>query len=71
MNEKFLESIIGLNLKDAEEKIVKFGYKTFVVHEMFQAVPAVAIPKIVYLWQEKGIVKIAMIGDPIELEKDV
>jgi hypothetical protein len=68
MDDKYLESFIGLTIKEAEEKVKKElpEYKPYIIPEMFKAIPAIAMPKTLCLWEEKGKIVLALLGDPLE-----
>ena len=70
MRQSFLDSLVGIPVKDAIMVVGEHEFKAFVVPEDCNAITQQARPKTVILWQENGRVRIAEAGDPLELERE-
>lgn len=69
MNQKFLDSLVGLSVNKAERLAKKQKYDCWTIDNKTRAIPSIAYHKTILLFEENGIVKAAEIGDPFELTK--
>lgn len=70
IKQSFLESLEGLSLDVAEERVKAAGHVSYTVPEEAMAITLEAKPNTVVLWQENGLVSIAQAGDGLELDGD-
>lgn len=70
IKQSLLDSLEGLTT-DAATKIAKdAGHKVWLIPEGVDAIPLLAMPNTVILWQENGKVATAQAGDGLELEDE-
>ena len=70
MKASFLNSLIGMDIEDAETAVLSESHIPYTVPEECTAIASIARGNTVILWQMKGKVRIAEAGDPLELEKE-
>lgn len=69
MKQAFLDSLVGVEVSEAETMVLTEGHMPYTIPEQCMAVTAIARGNTVVLWQKDGKVKSAEAGDPLELEK--
>lgn len=67
MNPAFLKTLIGLTVREATRVVLERGHEPYVIPEICQAVPAIALSNTVVLWQKEGKISDAHPGDPLEV----
>lgn len=68
MKQELLNSVVGLTVEDAEERVIASGHETLVVPEDVDALTDIARPNTVILWEVADIIYLAEAGDLAELE---
>ncbi len=67
MTRELLNSVVGLTVKEAEEKVHASKHETWVVPEE-TIMTSIARPNLVILYEKDGKVVTALAGDPVELD---
>ena len=69
MKKSFLNSLVGLTVKNAEEMVTKAGFKVMTI-PTGSVLTAIARPDTVILEKTAGIVMAANAGDPVQVLHD-
>jgi hypothetical protein len=69
IKQSFLNSLKGLPVTTAEEMVKSMQLTAYVVPEGVHAIPLIAMPNTVVLWQKNGKVVVANGGDGVEVDE--
>ena len=70
IKQSFLNSLEELPVDVAEKLAKAAGHKVWLLPEGTMAIPLMAQPNTVILWQENGLVATAQAGDGLELDDE-
>lgn len=68
MKTSLLDSLVGMTIEEATKTVRANHHDVNLIPESIIAINSVAKPNTIVLWQENGKVKLAVAGDPCEVE---